>query len=821
MDPIAATQGQVRALLVESDGTVLVGHQGGLARRAPDGGWSEIRLRPIEPPVSGLARAGDELWVGAANGFWRRSGDGWHQIEASREVNPRVAADPSGEVWLWSGDRGVRRFRDGRLESVPELAGTDRLVFTVVPDGERTVWLGIGGEGLLRLRRPLIGALSRDDGLPARAVHGIVQGHDGSLWIGSLGSGLTRVAAGIVEVFDEGDGLPSSTVTWLAEAADGRIVVGTNRGPAIGGPAGFVPWPELAAVESERARISLFYPQRDGTALVASAASLYRLSGGRVEIVAERLFESGAIEVALRDRRGDLWIGGLGVCRLGTDGRRCFSEEDGLPPHLVRTIFETPSGELLFGTYGGGLCRFEDAVFACLSEDRGLPHRTVHDILLDELGWAWLPSNRGLGRVRLEELERAFDDPSLLLSADVFGLEDGLPDLEFNGGVPPAGVRLEDGRLALPTMGGVVVVDPARAAAVSAEPPIAHLESVVADGNELSVAAARQLPAGLDRITFRYTAIHPRAGSVRFRYRLEGHDRTWQPAGAARSVSYTGLAPGDYLFRLQARAGGSPWSDEVAALFELPPFFWQTGWFLGLVALLGAVGLYALYRLRMARLLELERVRLGIASDLHDELSGELSAIALSSAIARRRGYLERAERDRLSEIESTAREVITGLRDLVWAIDPEHDTLAATVARLRSAAAQLLDGLEWSFEEEWTSTDDGLSMSARRDLYLTVKEALTNAVRHAGAARVDVRLERSDGRLVATVADDGCGFDPAEVAGGSGLASMRRRAERIGGRLSIESSPDRGAIVRLVVPLGRLSRSGENSGWWRRWRQA
>lgn len=813
--PVPQGVGAIRALLDDGDGAILVGHSEGLGRRAADGTWTQLPLGEVAPPVTGLGRTADALWVAARNGFWRLAAGSWRRMTEGSQINPGVAVDPTGDVWLWSADGGVRRWHEGEIRGVPELAGTDALVFVVLPDGASTVWLGIGGEGLLRMRRPLIRAVTVEDGLPARAVHGVLQDGRGRLWLGSLGAGLTRLDASGVRTFGYAEGLPDASVMSLAEDGEGRIWVGTVKGLAVQEGEGFRTVEALAALGLGSSLFSALYPESDGSLLLAAGGRVLRYRDARVEEIVGRVFEEGGIELLYRDRRGDLWIGGTGLCRSRGSELECFSQHDGLPGHLVRSAAETPRGELWLGTYGGGLCRLETGPsFRCISEEQGLPQRTVHNVLIDQLGWAWLPSNRGLGRARLEELERAFEDPTYSLRADVFGLEDGLPDLELNGGVPPPGVLLEDGRLALPTMRGLALVDPAAAARASAVAPIAHLESLVVDGRELGPGAERRLAAGSDRVTFRYTAIHPRAPSgVRFRYRLDGHDGAWLAAGGNRSVSYTGLAPGPYTFRVQASVGGSPWSREVSTRFELPPFFWQTPWFA--VSVLGLVAgvLAFLYWLRVRRLLELERVRLRIASDLHDELSGELSGIALSSALARRQEYLEEPERRRLEQIESASRQVIGGLRDLVWAINPEHDSLAATVRRMRSITAQLLEGLEWSFEESWSSADRAVAMTARRDLYLILKEALTNVVRHAAASRVNVRLLRLDDRLRLEVEDDGAGFDPSAESSGSGLASMLRRSRHAGGALVVESAPGQGTRLHLDLPLAKVRRGGERSG--------
>ncbi|MDX1384195.1 MAG: two-component regulator propeller domain-containing protein, partial [Thermoanaerobaculia bacterium] len=514
--------GEASVLLPAADGTLWVGHAEGISRHTPDGGWRDLPTADLEAPITGLAGDERSLWAAARDGFWHREDGAWRRILYAREVKPQVATDPAGDTWLWSRDGGLRRFYRGEVERVPaldELEGWH--VFDVVPEGDTTVWVGLGGEGLVRLRRPLFQTVTTADGLAVPAVHGVIEGRDGSLWLGSLEAGVTRLRGGEMRRFGTAEGLPAPAVWALGLDSTGRVWVGTPRG--------------LAYEDGERFRIAEavaatpihgLAPGDDGSMYYSAGGGAFHVAGDVVREVVppQTLRRGGGLLFRTRDR--DLWLGGEGACRWRRGELRCFSEAEGLPPDLVRSAWQSPVGEIWLGTYGGGLCRFrEPAHFDCLSEDRGLPHRTVHAIVPDRLGWLWLPSNRGLGRARLEDVERALQDPAATIRADVFGLEDGLPDLELNGGVPPGGVALEDGRLAMATMGGLALVDPDRVVARVSAAPIVHLEAVEVDGRPLDPAATLDVGAGSDRVTFHYTGIYPRAPeSLRFRYRLAPHD---------------------------------------------------------------------------------------------------------------------------------------------------------------------------------------------------------------------------------------------------------------------------------------------------------
>jgi signal transduction histidine kinase len=201
--------------------------------------------------------------------------------------------------------------------------------------------------------------------------------------------------------------------------------------------------------------------------------------------------------------------------------------------------------------------------------------------------------------------------------------------------------------------------------------------------------------------------------------------------------------------------------------------------------------------------------------DLHDDVGSSLSQIALRSELALSR--LDRGEGDAaaaLDQISSNARGLVDAMSDVVWSVDPRHDALSDLVRRIRAFALEAEGSSEIVVRLDLPAPEQDLRLSAllRRQVYLVFKEALNNALRHAGATRVDVRLANNGSELELTVADDGVGFegDATETTanessiarGGHGLASMRRRALECGGRLRVDRLSTGGTVVRLVVPL-------------------
>ena len=253
-------------------------------------------------------------------------------------------------------------------------------------------------------------------------------------------------------------------------------------------------------------------------------------------------------------------------------------------------------------------------------------------------------------------------------------------------------------------------------------------------------------------------------------------------------------------------------------LILVPQPFWQNWWFWpllsGVMLLVVSTFIWLFYQYRLRQFMRLQLVRDRIARDLHDDMGSYLSSISILSQTAHRSATKDPAKTQAtLTQIGQTARQVMDSMGDIVWSINPTHDSMNQVVARMTDVASGL-------FADESDSTigtalqmdvaDDvrqmSLSAENRRDFFLIYKEAITNAARYAQANRVRVALRREGGYLVLTVQDNGRGFDPQNPvrqnpSGGNGLRNMQTRAALLGGTLMVESAEGQGTTVSLRFP--------------------
>ena len=202
------------------------------------------------------------------------------------------------------------------------------------------------------------------------------------------------------------------------------------------------------------------------------------------------------------------------------------------------------------------------------------------------------------------------------------------------------------------------------------------------------------------------------------------------------------------------------------------------------------------------RTLAQERAR--IARDLHDDLGSNLTEITMLATAGPGSKWPAEDAAERMETIAGKSRTLVNALDEIVWAVDPNRDTLASVARYLASYAEEFLAGLKISCRVQIPNSFPDLVIpgEVRHHLFLAVKEALNNAIRHGNANEINFRVRVSDDRLVVSVTDNGTGFDPSERSNGYGLVNIRNRLEHLHGRCELESTPGAGTTVSLQLPL-------------------
>lgn len=846
----------VQALVADRQGTLWVGTTGsGLYRRWPDGHVDHFTTAsglPVGRVNALLEDHQGTLWVATNHGL--------AQLTSNPDPRGRAVArlyttkDGLASNWIetmfqsadarfWIGtDEGVDELLDTTQKTNPQFRTyttanglSSHYVMALAEDRDDNLWLGTDSGGAMKLAHSGFTNYTVADGLAASGVDAIFENRAGELCV---------ISSGTKHFINRFDGRRFTSVWPVFPKQINRFGWGWNQVgfqdhlgewwlPTSEGLARF---PAVTHAEDlGHTPPRAFYTTQQGLPF-ADVFRLYEDAGGNIWISTLSDLNNGLTRwdrqtetlknfseadglVSLKDRppmsfaedaAGNLWIGHWtgGLSRYSGGRFTFFSEADGLPAGSIRSLYVDHEHRLWIASSTGGLARLDDPSaarpqFITLTTAAGLSSNDVWCITEDNFGLLYIGTGRGLDRLdpRDGRIKRYTTGDGLLLGKVTSAFRDRQGVLWFASNVHGLS-RL------IPTQDPV---DP---------PPPIFISALRIAGesyplSRLGETNVRPLDLGPNQNQLNIDFVGLDFGSgetLRYQYRLEGADRDWGVLGEQRTVNYANLAPGRYRFLVRAVNDEGLASSAPASLtFTISPPVWRRWWFLAMIATVVGLGVYLIHRQRVARLVELERVRTRIATDLHDDIGANLSLIAMLSEVAR--GQLHRDDsrsREWLSTIAATSRDTVDAMSDIVWAVNPQRDHLRDLTRRMRRFADDILAArnIDFQFETPEASADLKLGADLRREVFLIFKESINNIARHSGCTVASVNLHIEGGWLVLTMTDDGRGIDEARIAEGTGLGSMRQRARRLGGTFEVSSQDGSGTRIILKVPLDRGVRS-------------
>ena len=850
-----------------ADGHLVVGTNRRCLELAEDGTVKAWKL-PAEAPrfswyagVQTTDRA-RQAWLGTGDGLFHFADGQWSQLQTFPErLRPRdqFLADQTGGVWAGCGQVGL--FRCSESGAQPISLGdpsAERSINCLLEDQEGHVWVGTD-VGLYQLRPRFMRSFSVTEGLPDRECWSVCEAPDRSIWVGTA-RGLARIQDDAVQPVSGKLSKGSlfaivdrKNTVWFGD--DASALTAWQPG---GESKGF--WNTTTVDSVNGVMLEALYLDRSGRVWVGTDHGVTWIENAQP---AARWGEHGLptnnVRAIYETRDGTMWFGtwqGGAVQWKGNrnseisnpksetnpnrqPSARRFTVADGLTDDRVFVFHEDAEGALWIGTHNG-LSRFQDGKFFTFRAAQGLFDDLINWMEEDDSGWLWFSCNRGIFRMERAELNAVAAGRKPRANAIVYGVADGMRTPETNGEHQPAGCKSRDGRLWFPTADGVVVIDPRESQ--RAEPPPVVIEQVRANNEVVfgdgmsaksrvpssgSTAAPQlttrnlQLAPGHARVLeIHYTANSLTSSErVRFKYRLEGHDPDWVPDDQNRRVAfYTNLRPGDYTFRVTAGNAHGTWNltgDQIS--FHLAPHFYQTWPFYltcGAVVWATGFGLHHWRLRRVQRFQNLERQRAlqeeraRIAKDLHDELGANLTGLALQLDVLQGQSCAANAPQNQLGNLARSTRDLVDTMREVVWAMNPQHDNVESLTTFLGQYTENYLAaaGVRCRLEFPSEATALAINSSARHQLFLIVKEALHNIVRHAEASEVHLCLAQESDKLRLEIGDNGRGLPPeAERIQKHGLDNMKKRVTNLGGQFSALRGAEGGTRLAINIPLERI----------------
>ncbi len=483
-----------------------------------------------------------------------------------------------------------------------------------------------------------------------------------------------------------------------------------------------------------------------------------------------------------------------------------------LPGKAVSCIAEDKRGNLWVGTSTDGIFSWnpgEDkpSRVRTLRMETGLPSNWIHQITCDPDGFVWANTRQGLVKINP-------DDRSM----NLFTKEDGLLTDDFDTEL----IFQPSGEVFLPLYTSLYHhFDFRKIHQPDLDSLPFHFHTFRIGGkpvvfekniNHLPVLSLHY-PDNAFSVEFAALNFDGQK-SIRYAFRLAGPEAEWTDAYAHRYAAFSHLPPGEYCLEVRMSNRQGFWSKNIRSLnVTVLPAWWQRTWVQVLAGLL-LIGLISwvvarFYSLRLRQRIaalerqrELEGIRRRIAQDIHDEAGAGLTKIGLTAQVAAHLPPSDgNALKQKLDAILVETRNVSARLAEVLFAVNPRYDHFEAVQAWLREWSHRFLEdaGMEAEYDFPKSKYDPVLSPEVKRNLLLICKEALNNAVKYSGSARVRIRfsLDEKGRRYTLEVQDFGRGFSPEAVgAFSNGIAGMKGRASQIGAAISVESVLEEGTVV-------------------------
>ena len=733
----------------------------------------------------------------------------------------------------------------------------------IAEDRSGALWMATHA-GVLKLSDNAISTYNKHNGLTDNPFHDVMTDAEGNIWMASDGQGIFRFSGTQFTSLDETMGLPSSQIIAIASNKRDSLFLGTyEAGLFVFKDDKVTPMPIPAPVVPSITSICYAHNQKLWIGTRDQGLFLYRKNVWTQFIAPLHHFPSNAIFSLYEDPRHRLWIGfGDGAVlyendtfktvdvrqanvksflALGTDSVLIATEKKGMLLYYNGQISDFTTGtiadsssvdcftkkgnEIWLGTSDNGVVRYDLETHKALivNKANGLRSDFIYNIIADDEGNIWVGTGFGIHKITI--------DKSGVPHVTFFGKDQGVTGMESN---IDAVLKLRDGSIWFGTTNGAMHYQP-HSVVVSSAPTSITLQSVKLVGeasidrsyydssdNWYGIPYHLRLPFKKNNISFSFQAITlTGAEQVLYRYRMEGVEQPWSDWSATNSVTYSALPPGKYVFYVQCMGSGEVGKyPELSYSFEIITPFQKTQWFSLLIlggCILAGILLQSFITSRFRRRQKLRaklraeeqaKIRMRTAEDFHDEIGNKLTRINVLTNVLKSKVTPSPDVTRILGQIEENTSQLYGGTRDILWSLKPSNDSLYEILLRVHDFGGELFQDTEVHFtvtgiEERFRNYK--LPMDLSRNLIMIFKEALNNILKYANAKNVTLQVTMKRREVLQLILkDDGIGFDTKLIKKGNGINNMLVRAERINGKLYIDSRSGKGTIISMTFRVPR-----------------
>lgn len=540
-----------------------------------------------------------------------------------------------------------------------------------------------------------------------------------------------------------------------------------------------------------------------GNTLIAGFNGIFILRNGQIVDHYQPLNASGGGAsincIAIDENSHAIWLGdnNTGVIRLQYRIRRdssyqflntkYISTSEGLTDNYVRSIYVDTKRNVWLGTRYGGIFRINNGdgdhfkVINC-SETAHLACTRVTSIAEEDSTAVWFATCDGVYRYSLNNsMWRHYNASNGLLNNEIYS------------------ISVDSKNKILWALSAQGITKFPTTQERSSQPPIVTISSVAVLGkvNTEAIQERKELNLSYNENSIGFTFTAPSfidEKKVFYKYLLQGYDNKWSEPVATNSINYASLPPGKYVFKVMAANAKGEWSSSPSQFaFEITMPFYRSAWF---IFMSFTLLLFIIYLVRIQKLknrYNIEKLRLNIARDLHDDIGSALGSINILSQTASRK-----LEKDLTPDqihpifqrIGQSAEGTLEAMDDIVWAINPDKDKIEDIIVRMREYAIPLLEAKNITFDFTCKGNNDKpIAMNLRRNMFLIFKETINNILKHSFATYVSIELEIHPTFLSLRVHDNGKGFDKNIFTSRNGLRNMQLRAKSVNGTIDIDTS--------------------------------
>jgi two-component sensor histidine kinase len=735
--------------------------------------------------------------------------------------------DKYGRLWISSKGKGLYCY-DGKnnlfIEFHHDNSKVKSLPFNLTTclfiDRSENLWIGIDGGGVARLdlKQPKFNLFPLSEGeysiLDDYFTKCFYEDKKQRIWFGSHTNGLnildtkTDKLANYHSGINKANCLPGNIVGSILKDADGKMWIGSSGGISLfNEKKDLFTTVVLHNVPQLQPDINIFVFKmiqlNNGDILAATAFGLIKVSkqaNGRYEgyYFCDNPFLKSTATDVIEMPDGIIYasLPGNGLHKLTNTSEGYKLSHIFLTGIDLRSIrIDEKDPRYLWVSSGIGLIYFNTVTnqYKIWNTNNGLANNYVYGSLEDEKNNVWISTNGGLSY-----LDRADN------RIENFTYQDGLQSNEFN---TQAFYKSATNTF---YFGGIKGFNWFRTTTFKSEqhkPQVAFTQ-VEVDNILFSIDSALvvndhiELPYDKNNLNFKFAALdYTRPEANRIQYTLEGWDTKWVTTNT-KSVRYSHLPPGNYTMIIKASNAAGIWSDEKRIKVTIEKPYWQTNWFYLLVILFFILVIvfatYAFVQMRVrkkVRKLEkhaaIEEERNRISKDMHDEIGNGLTHIALLSELIHAQHSPGSDIKKDINSISTSARKLVQTMSEIIWALNPQNDTLDNLLAYIREQSYQYFEGMNIAFSIQFPEVlpEIKLTNEQRRNLFLVTKEALSNAMKHSQADSIELGLEITKDEYCFTVKDNGVGMPVNKnKVGSNGLKNMKKRMEDIGGSIEWEN---------------------------------